>query len=245
MARCCRLLIDEAGPGAWNMAVDEAILHSAVESPSADPTLRWYRWSEPTLSLGYFQRADEVPDPLAHLPIVRRLSGGGAILHDREWTYSLVFPRGTWPSRAHLDAVLQWHRWITESLGADPPMTLHQGVEASPDPEPFLCFERRSRGDLVIGAHKVVGSAQRSKQGALLQHGSILLDRSEATPHLPGLKHLGADVPFDPLVTALADRMRSDWGFEVNVGALTDQETEAARSLVETKYGHSGWNKRR
>jgi hypothetical protein len=89
-----RLIIDPPQNGAWNMAVDEALLLDAIEDGSA--TLRFYQWSEPTLSLGYFQRyADRNQHHASrNCAIVRRQSGGGAILHDRELTYSLVLPPG-------------------------------------------------------------------------------------------------------------------------------------------------------
>ena len=91
-SRECRLLRDAAGEGAWNMAVDEALLESAATNNSM--TLRLYAWSEPTLSLGYFQRYEDRrlhPESLA-CTCTRRSSGGGAILHDRELTYSLSVP---------------------------------------------------------------------------------------------------------------------------------------------------------
>src|SRR5687767_13677741 len=86
-----RLLIDPPASGAWNMAVDEALLASAAAGVA---TLRFYTWSQPTLSLGYFQHAHQRDAHAASrsCPLVRRASGGGAILHDRELTYSLAVP---------------------------------------------------------------------------------------------------------------------------------------------------------
>ena len=88
----CRLLFDTPAEGAWNMAVDETLGEIAAESGIA--TLRFYGWSRPTLSLGYFQNYDERLSHSASMncAIVRRASGGGAILHDRELTYSLALP---------------------------------------------------------------------------------------------------------------------------------------------------------
>ena len=89
-----RLIIDPPRRGPWNMAVDEALLMDAVENGNA--TLRFYQWSEPTLSLGYFQRYADREQHAAsrNCAVVRRQTGGGAILHDRELTYSLVLPPG-------------------------------------------------------------------------------------------------------------------------------------------------------
>ncbi len=91
----CRLIVHPPSPGAWNMAVDEALLMDAVENGVA--TLRFYQWSEPTLSLGYFQRYSDREQHAASrkCAVVRRQSGGGAILHDRELTYSLMLPAGS------------------------------------------------------------------------------------------------------------------------------------------------------
>src|SRR4051794_28140239 len=88
-----RVIVEsEPKPGEWNMAMDESLLESAISDNIA--TLRWYQWSEPTLSLGYFQKSVDLFDEglLARLPVVRRLSGGGAILHDDELTYCLAIP---------------------------------------------------------------------------------------------------------------------------------------------------------
>src|SRR6185295_18138238 len=88
-----RLLIDPPGGGAWNMAVDEALLETAATTGQA--TLRFYQWQEPTLSLGYFQSVADRQQHAASLdcPVVRRASGGGAILPDRELTYSVALPQ--------------------------------------------------------------------------------------------------------------------------------------------------------
>ena len=87
-----RLLLDPPASGAWNMAVDEVLLEAAAADGQC--TLRFYRWEEPTLSLGYFQTyADRWQhEPSSHAAVVRRMSGGGAILHDAELTYSFAVP---------------------------------------------------------------------------------------------------------------------------------------------------------
>src|SRR5262245_38911762 len=94
MPHACRLLIDSAAPGDWNMAVDEALSESAAAGEGC--TWRFYTWAIPTLSLGYFQphaqRSSHSPSQSSAM--VRRLSGGGAIVHDRELTYSVAAPAG-------------------------------------------------------------------------------------------------------------------------------------------------------
>ena len=88
----CHLIVDAPADGAWNMAADEALLHTV--SNTETPVLRFYQWQSPTLSLGYFQSYADRNQHAASLEadVVRRLSGGGAILHDQELTYSLVLP---------------------------------------------------------------------------------------------------------------------------------------------------------
>ena len=91
MSTSCHLLIDPPADGAWNMAVDEVLLKAAAAGRCC---FRFYRWQVPTLSLGYFQAIDDRRRHVASFgcPVVRRSSGGGAIVHDRELTYSVALP---------------------------------------------------------------------------------------------------------------------------------------------------------
>src|SRR5262245_35643732 len=112
-----RLLIDPPASGAWNMAVDEVLLETAAIAGRA--TLRFYAWQEPTLSLGYFQSvADRHQHPAScDCPIVRRPSGGGAILHDRELTYSIALPQSQAQSKAAHDLYAVFHQSLIATLG--------------------------------------------------------------------------------------------------------------------------------
>ncbi len=180
-----------ARSGAENMATDESLLEQAIAAGLE--TLRLYRWNEPTVSLGYFQKDDDpvLRQRFAGLPRVRRLSGGGALLHDRELTYSIALP-ATHPladaptvlyDRVH-GALVDW----LNSLGA--PARVRG--EKRNEPEPFLCFGRGDPRDVVLGPHKIIGSAQRRRRGAILQHGALLLERSPFAPEFPGLFDLSA-----------------------------------------------------
>lgn len=188
----CRLLLEtEPQSGAWNMAVDEVLLETAVASGLA--TFRWYRWAEPTLSLGYFQKVIEISsDPqLASLPRVRRLTGGGAILHDREWTYSLAIPARQ-SLFQHPDELYDLvHLAMCEVLQGLGYSVGLRGETTKHSPEPTLCFSRRDAHDVVFQGFKILGSAQRRRKGAILQHGSLLLERSRMAPEHPGLYNLG------------------------------------------------------
>lgn len=187
MSELVHVILDEPQSGAWNMAVDEALLEESLRNGTI--FLRLYRWSEATVSLGYFQNpTDQQLDPrLANLPSVRRLSGGGAILHHHEQTYSCCLP----PSHPLAKEPSQLYEQVHSAFVA---WIAGQGVEiarrgknfAGPN-EPFLCFQREAAPDLVVSGQKVLGSAQRRRRGAVLQHGSLLLRVSPHTPEIPGL----------------------------------------------------------
>jgi len=198
-----RLLV-EAQPrsGAWNMAFDEALLEAAVRRSQI--ALRIYRWAEPTLSLGYFQKAvpPDFDAPLRALPRVRRLSGGGAILHDQEWTYSCAIPRThRFAARpeALYDAV---HSALVRALAARFVTARPRGTNDRAADTAFLCFLRGDARDLLIAGHKIVGSAQRRRRGAVLQHGSVLLRRSPLAAHVPGVFDLTGEADADSFFAA-------------------------------------------
>jgi lipoate-protein ligase A len=188
--------------GLRNMEIDESMLSEAT--PDSPIVLRLYQWDQPTLSLGHFQSRDDLlADPvsdrypgLRQAPWVRRKTGGGAILHDQEWTYSVVIPaKPDEPSKGHSDRL---YRAIHESI-RDGLLAIGWAAELSEnctcgkddrENQPFLCFERRSPVDIVVGSSKIVGSAQRRSRAGLLQHGSILIRGSSFAPHLPGLEEL-------------------------------------------------------
>ncbi|MDA1015291.1 MAG: lipoate--protein ligase [Planctomycetota bacterium] len=185
------LLIEEAPcSGEWNMAVDEALLEHAADHSIR--SVRVYGWKEPTVSLGYFQDIDEFADhpTWSKLPAVRRLSGGGAILHHHEITYSCCLPASDRWSRHPPDLYDAVHGAIVDLLRPAGVPIQKRGQRLSDDSQ-FLCFARGDERDLVIGEHKVMGSAQRRRRGAVLQHGSLLLRRSEYAPQFPGLFDFG------------------------------------------------------
>lgn len=198
-----RLLVEaEPQSGAWNMAFDEALLEAAVGR--GEMSLRIYRWTEPTLSLGYFQKTipPDLPAALRRLPTVRRLSGGGAILHDREWTYSCCLPKGHRLAAAPELLYEAVHRALIRAFashGLDAAMRMTPTRAADPA---FLCFSRGDPRDVLFAGRKVVGSAQRRRRGAVLQHGSVLLRASPLVPDAPGLLDLAGEAADDPLFAA-------------------------------------------
>ncbi len=264
-----RLIIDPPQRGSWNMAVDQAVLQSANDQGQA--TIRWYRWSPPTLSLGYFQKlSDRQSHAASHgCDVVRRASGGGAILHDHEWTYSMTLPaKDRWSSQ-HDTLVAEMHSAMIETLGEfDLQATLHPELSpvdavrnlsscaADEEREPtaagketFLCFQRRAANDLIVSEYKACGSAQRRIEGAILQHGSLLMRRSDFAPELPGILDLAAE-PFDfsfdsrffgELVKKTALRL----SFDLQRGELSKPESVLASKIETLRFANKTWTGKR
>ena len=173
--RACRLIVDGPAAGTWNMAVDEVLLDRSAEQGAI--ALRFYGWSEPTLSLGYFQGYQERQRhaPSSQSAVVRRSSGGGAILHDRELTYSLARRGGQALADDSTWLYTAVHEALIETLSA---CGIHAALCLGANPadgaeEPFLCFERRAAGDVLLGQAKICAQApsRRRARGPLLQHG--------------------------------------------------------------------------
>jgi len=239
-----RLLPQESANGPHNMAADEALLQSAQ---SGLTSLRFYGWTEPTVSLGYFQAESlRRHDPLlGMLPYVRRPSGGAMLVHHHELTYALALPasrvgRGalTWLKRMH-EIIAGALRDLGVETAAHVPRDAEHG-------DGFLCFQQFCPGDLLIGRAKVVGSAQRRQRGALLQHGAILLAASPHTPTLPGIKELtGTKLSRAELLIALCDVFAQATGWRIREADWTESERQTIRELLALKYGTASWNARR
>ena len=243
----CRILPYQVATGAEQMALDEALLESVSERPE-EAVFRTYGWSEPTLSLGYFQSLGEVSsDPRWQgAAIVRRATGGGAIWHDRELTYALILPRshpvgGRTETLYH--AVHGAISAVLEQLGAS---SRRRGEGRGEAARPFLCFADRDPEDLVVDAIKVVGSAQRRRPRAVLQHGSVLLAASPRVPELPGLAELcGIQVDPAELGRTIATSITSALGLTPREDAVRPVEAERAKALAADVYGHPVWTGKR
>ena len=216
------------------MALDEAMLEAAADRGRC--SLRWYRWAEPTVSLGYFQSEQfttEHPE-LATLPVVRRLSGGGAVLHHHELTYAVAIP-GSHPLAAQpaklycavheeIIAIMREHG-VHAAMRGNTPETGHQ----------FLCFARADCNDVLLAGHKILGSAQRRRRGAILQHGSLLLQRSGYSPQHPGLFDLmnGDAVNLATFEEELGTGLGKTLGNRVICRTFDDEQLAMAHMLEE------------
>jgi len=251
MLSSLHVILDPPAEGAWNMAVDEALLIDAAEHGRA--TLRFYQWSEPTLSLGYFQRYAERQAHAASLvcPLVRRASGGGAIVHDAELTYALAIPLAD--ARSAPELYLLMHDSLIASLSALGVEARRVGGCAAKEKgpmthvaKPFLCFERRASGDVVAEGAKIAGSAQRRRGTAVLQHGSIMLRRSAAAPELPGIFEISGRFlqPEDLAKAWIAQLAGRGWSLSLPT-PLEGQAGALATRICQEKYGSNAWNRRR
>lgn len=178
-----RLIDFESFDAATNMAVDEAILEAHLEN-AAPPTLRFYGWAPPAVSIGYGQKLPEKARQKIHargFDIVRRPTGGRAVLHLDELTYSFVGSNSganTGSDKLLGSSVIESYRKICEALIAGfknlaVSVEIGQGQTASR--QQHDCFTATTTADLHYQGKKIVGSAQLRRHDALLQHGSILL----------------------------------------------------------------------
>ena len=256
-----RLLIDPRLPGARNMAVDEALLRCMA--PDGAPVLRLYGFAPPCISLGRFQPAgdlaDDAPRDRDSVDVVRRPTGGRAVLHDDEVTYAVVLGRHhlqPFTKRAAYRASAALLLRLLTALGVrgavQPGATAASAEEADPD-----CYRATGEYEITAGAKKLVGSAQITTRDAALQHGSIPLSasytriarylRGRASTSIEGARSDAASVAaasgrpwcYDEAVQVLAAAARTNLGAEPST--LSAAESRLAAELEETRYARRHW----
>jgi len=262
-----RLLMTPPARGAWNMAVDEALLEAAGRGESL-PTLRLYDWTPACLSLGIAQSYKDVDAPRLVAngwDVVRRATGGRAILHVDELTYSVTAP----PDEPRVQgSVLESYRRLAGALVAAL-QTLGLAVEIEPHAPPTsaekgpVCFEVPSAYEIVVGGKKLVGSAQARKRHGVLQHGTLPLHgdltritqalvfpdeaaRREAARSLLARAATvesvtGQDMAWETAAQAFVGAFESQLGLSFECGELSSGEKARAEELVQKKYGHPDW----
>jgi len=266
-----RLLVSPVGAvrepplqGFFNMAIDEAISR-AVEAGETPPTIRFYTWATSAISIGAFQPIREVNlDRCRELgvSVVRRVTGGRALLHQGELTYSVIcpIPSPFFPSnlqgccRTIAEALQLGLERLGVTVQVVPPMSRKQKKPHPPD-----CFATPSLYELMVGGRKLIGSAQRRWLKVFLQHGSIPIhtDRELEKELIVGANgNLGQRSArlselLDPVPSM--ERLKDElaWGFEKQLGislkegTLTEKEQAHAEELVQTRYAHDSWTNRR
>jgi lipoate-protein ligase A len=263
-----RLIRTAPARGAWNMAVDEAIL-DAVGQRAAPPTLRLYAWVPPCLSLGFAQPSTDV-DLLAlenrGWQLVRRPTGGRAILHTDELTYSVIAPLDE-PRVA--GGILESYRRLAQAL-LHALVQLGLPAQAEKEYPPAdsaqsggpVCFEVPSNYEITVAGKKLVGSAQARRKNAVLQHGSLPLAgdltritqalvypdqaaREKAARRLleraTNAAMLGHCLGWEEAAGAFQQAFQTVLGLDFQEELLTNDETRRAEQLVGEKYGHPSW----
>ncbi len=249
-----RFLLTPPLDGADNMALDEALMQRARDS--GEGVVRVYAWSAPTLSLGRNQRAIGVYTAerarALGVQVVRRPTGGRALLHHREITYSVAAP-----APAHESLARSYRAINLALLAALRGLGVHTEIavrrERLPPPGSAPCFELPADGELMLGGRKLVGSAQFREHGALLQHGSILVHDDQpmvsqlasvslgvVAPAATLAQALGRDPSPEEFATLLFDVVRRDWdagASEVNMdGALRDAMARARPRFTDDRW---------
>lgn len=247
-------LLGPAYSGALNMGIDEALIGS-VSRGESPPTLRLYAWSPECVTIGYFQSLEDEVDlaacRAAGVDAVRRLTGGGAVFHDAEITYSVVLPLG---HPLAPEDILESYRRICAGLVAGLGLL---GVEASFEPI----------NDIAAGGRKLSGNAQTRRSGCLLQHGTVLLgldpERMFSLLKVPAEKLkgrliedvrarvtslralLGREVSFEEAASSLRRGFEEAWGARFEEAPLSGAEAAEARALAARRFSSPEWNARR
>ncbi len=263
-----RLIQDDYHDGYTNMAIDEALFQSEV------PVLRFYRWRPPAISIGYFQKLEEEIDleecRRQGIDCVRRISGGKAVLHDKELTYSFVISTELMPKN-----VIESYKIISKAI-LIALENLGLKVEMSPAPlsrnkkwipkrcgvkriqKSPLCFNDPSYYEIVVDGKKIVGSAQVRKNGKILQHGSNLIDFdiekmcslfkaggkvSQVRKKVTSLNsEIGKRIEFEDLAFALKKGFEKNFDIELISDKLTRKERVLAQEIAATKFSTKEWN---
>lgn len=238
-----RLITTWEAPAQFNMGLDEAFLHERSERP----VLRIYSWGPPTLSLGYFQKFEEVPAAQTTRSVVRRITGGGAIHHDHELTFSISAPathriyRG--PIAHSYERVHGAIQDALRKLGVESALR-GEGSLDSDQEGTGMCFHHSTSLDLVWSKRKGVGSAQRRKNGHVLHHGSIKLGSTELEGDIATVRSVCPDLRPEKLASEFLGALSDAFELEFEHSVPDSNERTLAEELG-TRYTDPDFLRRR
>lgn len=243
------------------MAVDEAISIACREG-AALPTLRFYTWSPPCISIGYFQKIDRVLTKIGvernHTEIVRRITGGRAVFHGNDLSYSIVcntdnrlFPgtiMGTYNLTAN--AFVSGLKYL--GISADHIQTpANYPLPPTPKSRRYhkstLCFATTLGHEISVKGRKLIGSAQRQWPDVFLQHGSVLITENQegnGTTSISLSEILGGNIDIKTIIAALSAGFRDKLRIDLVKEHLTQYEICLAKKLAEEKYSKTSWNEK-
>ena len=243
MFKQIRVLETGCNPGAWNMALDEALLTNSADHDT--PILRIYGWQPPCVSIGYFQSMEEEVDVLKcsnmGVDVVRRITGGGAVLHEFELTYTFI-------TKNYPANILESYELICEPV--------------------VLCMNRLGYNakyvplnDIVVDNKKISGNAQTRKNNTLLQHGTILLavdiEKMFTTLKVPSEKIkdkmindvkarvTGINRSFEEVASNLKESFAEIFGAQIITYTLSSKEKKDTEKFIIEKYSSRQWNWRK
>ncbi len=268
-----RLIKTETNDGFYNMAIDEAIMRNHQEK-KVPPTIRFYSWNPAALSLGYFQKLEKEIDQEAcqnaGIDIVRRLTGGRAILHDKELTYSITIREDyNLLSNSIVTSYKEISQGLVNGLNLlEIPAELKpmERGKKSPKGNSAACFDAPSWYEVILENKKLIGSAQTRKKGTILQHGSLPYEidpkktfklfnysnekqrkraRRIFSAKSTSLRAAGFNVDEEELQQALIKGLSKNLSFNYSLENLTAEELKLADKLRKQKYSKDKWNKKR
>lgn len=215
-----RLLIDGPQSPARNMAVDEALLRLCRV-----PVLRFYQWSEPAVSIGYFQKLEDVPEGRT---FIRRYTGGGLVDHAADFTYTVVTPKDhalyAMGTACSYEAIHRAVAQALEELGCVSVL-----AEKASEVESGACFAKPVKFDVVSGVRKLAGAAQRRTREGCLHQGSVLVD----------------SISFERMTDTFGRRLAPLLGESPEASSLEAAEQELATKLETERYRTAAWNQTR
>lgn len=262
MVEIWRFLDTGANNGFWNMAVDEAIFITTKEK-NLSPTLRFYRWRPSAVSIGYAQNVGEEVNlkecKRLKMDVVRRYTGGGAIFHDDELTYSFISKTDGYQ---HFDDLLASYKQVCwgiikglSELGISVKFREVRNKLSSREKVP--CFMANSKHDLIVNEKKVLGNAQRRTKEVFLQQGSLPLSYNfnlinRIFPGSNGFKNratsiseiLDQEISLEEIKEKLLFGFTSHFSVNFKEGTLSEEEQSLARKLFKEKYSSPEWNNR-
>ena len=249
-----RLLQTGASTAARNMAIDRAVL-VANSNGKVPPTVRFFAWKPSAISIGYFQSLDDEVDLGVcrdlGVDYVRRITGGGAVYHEDELTYSIVIPESHKEiSKNIMESYGRICGAIMKGLG-------HIGIDS----------EYKPINDIISDGKKISGNAQTRKMKTVLQHGTILTDVdvdkmfsllrvpdekikdkliADVKERVTSIKHIkGREVAFEKVARAMKKGFEEEFGVKLVKGTLTDEEEELAKKFERECFAAKDWNHRR
>jgi len=249
-----RLLTTKANTAAVNMAIDRAVMVSN-SNKKVPPTVRFYTWDPPAISIGYFQSLDDEIDlkncKKLGVDYVRRITGGGAVFHEKELTYSIVI------SESHPQIPKNIMDSYNRICGAVIKGLKNLGIKS----------EYKPINDIIANGKKISGNAQTRKMKTVLQHGTVLLDVdvdkmfsilkvpnekikdkliADVKERVTSTKHaLGREISFKDAARAMKEGFEEEFNVKLVEGALTEEEIKLANKFEKECFSAKDWNHRR